>query len=150
MLTPVLTIMIKWSFPTLITSFPICTFLTFVVLWMELKLFPSMTMPTYNLVRSSAFFVSRYEASVFPLRTRCIRILHNVWLPSKVLRIVCVNTLRSIMFRNIWAPYSFKIINIEILRPGKMVYQLSVNLILAVCKTAVFSIFALIQIVGKK
>lgn len=81
---------------------------SFIVKWMELFLFPSMTASTFPLP-SAAFLVGHYKCSTFPILAHTVIVQEQIWFASKILPIMCIYTLGLVVLMGKWAPSCFKI-----------------------------------------
>ena len=75
-------------------------------------------------------------------------VLEDIWFPSKVLPIVCINTLSLIMFLIKRTPLSLEVKHIEIAIFLHLVNQPGFKVLGAVSEGAVVTVLALAQVLG--
>ncbi len=104
--SPIFWRMVKGAFKPLET-FLLIALGSFVNKRMELLLFPPVAIGTF-FKAFATFFVASNEGSALPIFTKFGFVAEKIRFSSKILEVVCINTLSFIMFVIIWAPFSLK------------------------------------------
>lgn len=137
--------MIKWTV-FLITLLSIIAGLRLIVQWMIFQLLPSVAILALHLFGAASFFIT-VNLALRPKRTLDGIVLCLAWVSSQVLGVVGIDTKISIVLGNVGTKDSLVFIQVEILVLLKIVKKLNHNLVLLVCKRAVISVIALVNIV---
>ena len=104
--------MIEWTFEAF-EAFYLFTRFSFVYQRVKLLFLPSMTVLT--LLQSLAtFIIAGNEGTTLPVIAEFDLIFKEVWLPSKILKVMRIDTLCFVVIVVVGAPLSFKVEDIEI------------------------------------
>lgn len=113
--------MIKCAFCHFFLTILLCTRFCFIYHRMIFILFPTMTIYTIFLIWTTALIIIQNLISFIPMWT--FLWLYILWISSKILSIMCINTTTSIMstffffiyiLLSMWTPYCFILIHPKI------------------------------------
>jgi hypothetical protein len=132
------------------TVFTVFALIELVVFRVVLKLFPSMRMITSVLILAPISVIA-YILLRTPVTALLFSIIIQLWLPSKILPVMCINTLITLVFCFIVrTPNSLKMEHIEVRVVRELVNQLNWNFWFRMRKWAVIAIFTLSSLFYKR
>lgn len=130
--------------------FTVFALIELIVFRVIFKLLPSMRMITSVFILAS-ISVTAYVLLRSPVTALLFSIIVQLWLPPKILPIMCINTLVTLVFCFIVrTPNSLEMKHIEVWVFWELVYQLNWNFWFRMSKWAVIAIFTLASLFDKR
>jgi hypothetical protein len=111
-----------------------------------LEFFPAMALITLHLFRAASLFVAEY-LSLGPERALYWSIVVLLRASSEILRVVCIDTLISIMLINVWTKNCLEFIEVEVFIFLEIMKEFDFDFLFVVSKRAKVAILAFVNIV---